>query len=244
MLRQAAYVATHHDAVTGTEKTAVRVMSPRVRACVRSTKRLAPPQVAVDYTVRLDMGNKAVDSFISTVMQSLDGNSAEPAAAARTAVKLFNPLGWTRKEVLRIPVNSANVKVVDSAGRTVISQVNPVPAYSLDRGTHFVQRCTTSHSVFSALTASCRVVRCGAGVVQAESAAYNLFFVVELRPLEIQTFYIQASQFAGEEGQAHLGTLAAGAVTSIENEYLRVYLDPQTNRYAPQRRQLFLIPAD
>jgi hypothetical protein len=96
------------------------------------------------------MGNKAVDSFISTVMQSLDGNSAEPAAAARTAVKLFNPLGWTRKEVLRIPVNSANVKVVNSAGRTVLSQVNPVPAYSLDRGTHFVQRCTTSHSRFSA----------------------------------------------------------------------------------------------
>jgi hypothetical protein len=79
----------------------------------------------------------------------------------------------------------------------------------------------------------------GAGAVRAESAAYNLFFVVELRPLEIQTFYIQASQFAGEEGQAHLGTLAAGAVTSIENEYLRVYLDPQTNRYSPQRRQLF-----
>jgi hypothetical protein len=57
--------------------------------------------------------------------------------------------------------------------------------------------------------------------------------VVELRPLEVQTFYIQSTQFAGEEGQAHLGTLAP-EVSSIENEYLRVYLDPQTNRYAAQ----------
>jgi hypothetical protein len=87
--------------------------------------------------MRLDMGNKAVDSFIAGVMQSLDRNvnSVDAAAAARTAVKLFNPLGWTRREVIRIPVGGANVKVVDGAGRAVQSQVNPVPAYSLDKGT-------------------------------------------------------------------------------------------------------------
>jgi hypothetical protein len=87
--------------------------------------------------MRLDMGNKAVDSFIAGVMQSLDRNVnsvGAAAVAARTAVKLFNPLGWTRREVIRIPVNGANVKVVDGAGRAVQSQVNPVPAYSLDKG--------------------------------------------------------------------------------------------------------------
>lgn len=36
VLRQAAYVATHHDAVTGTEKTAVRVMSHGLRVSVHS----------------------------------------------------------------------------------------------------------------------------------------------------------------------------------------------------------------
>jgi hypothetical protein len=85
--------------------------------------------------MRLDMGNKAVDSFITGVMRSLDQTvNSVGAAAARTAVKLFNPLGWTRREVIRIPVGGANVKVVDGAGRAVQSQVNPVPAYSLDKG--------------------------------------------------------------------------------------------------------------
>jgi len=174
VLRQATSIATHHDAVTGTEKT----------------------RVADDYTTRLDMGNKAVDNLISTVFQALDREAdSGQAPNARTAVRLFNPLGWARRDVVRITVSSSNVKVVDGAGRSIPSQLNPVAPFSLDN----------------------------------EKGSFNLFFVATLGPLEVQTFFIDSTQLTGEEGQAHLGVLVPMA-SSIENDFLKVSLDAQTNR--------------
>lgn len=119
-------------------------------------------QVAADYTTRLDMGNQAVKSLITTIYKGIDSQSTASAqpllvgnahilltglafttAATRTAVKLFNPLGWTRKEVVRIPINSTSVKVMDAAGNLVPSQINPVPSYSIDKRTHSA-RCVES----------------------------------------------------------------------------------------------------
>jgi len=50
-----------------------------------------------------------------------------------------------------------------------------------------------------------------------------------LGPLEVQTFFIDSTQLTGEEGQAHLGVLVPMA-SSIENNFLKVSLDAQTNR--------------
>lgn len=118
---------THHDGVSGTEK----------------------QEVAFDYAMRLASGEQHSRSWLTTALGIFTkGPSAQdsparyddcpllnvttcPAtsSAGTVAVTLFNPLLLGRAQAVRIPVASASVTVVDSAGSPVTSQVIPtVPA--------------------------------------------------------------------------------------------------------------------
>ncbi|PRP85041.1 hypothetical protein PROFUN_07225 [Planoprotostelium fungivorum] len=103
-LRDAAAVATHHDAVTGTEN--------------EDTVR--------DYIRNLDVG---VESTTKTLSATLDkqfnrthGNGVNYA--------VNNALAWRRKEFVSMEIDFPDARVKDHKGKVVPSQVNPAPVFT------------------------------------------------------------------------------------------------------------------
>ncbi|XP_047310058.1 alpha-mannosidase At3g26720-like [Impatiens glandulifera] len=133
-LADALAIAQHHDAVSGTQR----------------------QHVASDYAKRLSMGyfeaEKVVASSLALLAESnssLEDSSTKfqqcpllnisycpPSEAALSdgknlVVVVYNPLGWKRKEVIRIPVSTESIVVLDSSGREVTSQIVPLSNVSL-----------------------------------------------------------------------------------------------------------------
>ncbi|EPS72012.1 hypothetical protein M569_02745, partial [Genlisea aurea] len=126
-LGDALAIAQHHDAVSGTERL----------------------HVANDYALRLSIGYKEAEKVVASslaVLTTLGNNSVyscpllnvsycPPSEANFTGVKsliivVYNPLGWTREEVVRIPVSTENVVVLDSTGSEIESQLLPASNFS------------------------------------------------------------------------------------------------------------------
>ncbi|XP_010528132.1 PREDICTED: alpha-mannosidase At3g26720 [Tarenaya hassleriana] len=129
MLADALAIAQHHDAVSGTER----------------------QHVAADYALRLSMGYMQAEKVVAASLASLSKSSAGeensatnfqqcpllnisycPASEAPLSsgkslvVVIYNPLGWKREEVVRIPVSSQNVIVKDSSGKEIVAQLLPL----------------------------------------------------------------------------------------------------------------------
>ncbi|XP_021762464.1 probable alpha-mannosidase At5g13980 [Chenopodium quinoa] len=130
-LADALAIAQHHDAVTGTEK----------------------QHVANDYAKRLSIGyqeaEKVVASSIGCLTQSSPATGCQnpttkfqqcplmnisycPASETNLShgkkliVVVYNPLGWKREDIIRIPVKNEDVVVRDSEGREIESQIFPI----------------------------------------------------------------------------------------------------------------------
>nr|XP_011463212.1 PREDICTED: alpha-mannosidase-like isoform X2 [Fragaria vesca subsp. vesca] len=130
-LADALAVAQHHDAVSGTSR----------------------QHVADDYTKRLYIGYKEAEKVVAESLSCLI-NSRSSTGCKRLITKfhqcpllnisycppsevdltkgkdlvivVYNPLGWRRKDVIRIPVVNENVTVKDSTGKKVESQILPL----------------------------------------------------------------------------------------------------------------------
>eukprot|EP01117_Protostelium_nocturnum_P009283 TRINITY_DN3325_c0_g2_i1.p1 TRINITY_DN3325_c0_g2~~TRINITY_DN3325_c0_g2_i1.p1 ORF type:complete len:559 (-),score=163.49 TRINITY_DN3325_c0_g2_i1:736-2412(-) len=109
-------IVQHHDAIAGTEK----------------------QHVAEDYAVRLAMGQASVQTVISELInQKLGGKTqfsfcpllneskceATTSDAGDISIVFYNPIGWTRNEFIRIPINSPNWKVFDYNSLPIDSQI-------------------------------------------------------------------------------------------------------------------------
>lgn len=114
VMRQATSIATHHDAVSGTETQVT----------------------ADDYTKRLQIGTVHTHKALTEIASgtTLSGNDIKPfqASLVNQSVLVFNSLGWARKEFVSMLTNQSDVMVFDDNGHLVTSQVNPVAPYSID----------------------------------------------------------------------------------------------------------------
>ncbi|KAK2968814.1 hypothetical protein RJ640_028207 [Escallonia rubra] len=134
-LADALAIAQHHDAVSGTQR----------------------QHVAADYAMRISMGyteaEKMVASSLAFLTESrssaghcplLNISYCPPSEAALSngkslVVVVYNPLGWKREEVVRIPVSSHAIVVLDSGGREIESQLLPLSNASLSTRSYHVK---------------------------------------------------------------------------------------------------------
>ncbi|KAL4634651.1 hypothetical protein ACB092_04G215900 [Castanea dentata] len=129
-LADAIAIANHHDAVTGTEK----------------------QHVAYDYALRLAIGYKEAENVVAESLAGIANLTSKTGWGFQTkfhqcpllnisycppsevdlsngknlVIVVYNPLGWTRNDVIRIPVINENVAVWDSSGKEVESQLLPL----------------------------------------------------------------------------------------------------------------------
>ncbi|XP_073146127.1 probable alpha-mannosidase At5g13980 [Henckelia pumila] len=129
-LADALAIVQHHDAVTGTEQ----------------------QHVANDYAKRLSIGYKESEEVVATALGCMTQASTSECKSDVTnfmqcpllnmsycpptevdlslgkklAVLVYNPMGWKRTEIVRIPVFNENVNVRDAAGQSILSQLIPI----------------------------------------------------------------------------------------------------------------------
>ncbi|XP_047167548.1 probable alpha-mannosidase At5g13980 isoform X2 [Vigna umbellata] len=133
-LAEALAIAQHHDAVSGTEK----------------------QHVANDYAKRLSIGYTEAEKVVAESLACLTEGATKtgcknpqikfqqcpllnisycPASEVdfsngkNLEVVVYNPLGWKREDIIRIPVVNENVGVLDSSGKRVQSQLVPIPDF-------------------------------------------------------------------------------------------------------------------
>lgn len=130
-LAEALAIAQHHDAVSGTEK----------------------QHVANDYAKRLSIGYTEAEKVVAVSLACLTEGATKtgcrspqikfqqcpllnisycPASEVdfsngkSLVVVAYNPLGWKREDIIRIPVVNENVVVRDSSGKKIQSQLVPI----------------------------------------------------------------------------------------------------------------------
>ncbi|XP_057982566.1 alpha-mannosidase At3g26720 [Malania oleifera] len=143
-LADALAIAQHHDAVSGTER----------------------QHVAADYAMRLSIGYVEAEEVVASSLASLAVSTLNtkhedavtkfqqcpllnisycpPSEAALSdgkslAVVVYNPLGWKREEVIRIPVSSEQVIIQDSDGREIQSQLLPLSNATMSMRNYYVK---------------------------------------------------------------------------------------------------------
>ncbi|RDY10272.1 putative alpha-mannosidase [Mucuna pruriens] len=131
-LAEALAIVQHHDAVTGTEK----------------------QHVANDYAKRLSIGYTEAEKVVAESLASLTVGETKrspqikfqqassdcpllnisycPASEVdlsngkNLVVVVYNPLGWKREDIIRIPVINEKIVVRDSSGKKIQSQLLPI----------------------------------------------------------------------------------------------------------------------
>ncbi|XP_071709987.1 alpha-mannosidase At3g26720 isoform X1 [Rutidosis leptorrhynchoides] len=136
-LANALAIAQHHDAVSGTQR----------------------EHVAADYALRISKGYAEASELVASSLESLTSSRSSsnqeqtvgvfqqcpllnisycPASETdlpdgkSLVVVTYNPLGWKREEVVRIPVSFDDFIVTDSNGKVVESQILPIFNASLN----------------------------------------------------------------------------------------------------------------
>ncbi|KAL1554044.1 alpha-mannosidase [Salvia divinorum] len=178
-LADALAVVQHHDAVTGTAK----------------------QHVADDYAKRLSMGYEEskdvvaaslgclTQSPLSSECKSLVTNfnqcpllnisycpatEVDLSVGKKIVILVYNPLGWKRTSVVRIPVINENLSVSDSSGKLILSQLLPIVNASLSMRKFYASAYT--------------------GESPSSVAKYWLAFTAVVPPLGFSTYVISSGQ--------------------------------------------------
>ncbi|XP_050232391.1 alpha-mannosidase At3g26720 isoform X2 [Mercurialis annua] len=181
-LADALAIAQHHDAVSGTQR----------------------QHVAADYALRLSIGYLEAEKLVASSLASLaDPKSSigqentvtkfqqcpllnisycPPSEAVLSdekslVVVAYNPLGWKREEVIRIPVSTEKVVVQDSSGKEIESQLLPI--------------------LNATLSLRNKYVKAYLGKFPSETLKYWLAFSVSLPPLGFSTYTVSSSKQPG-----------------------------------------------
>ncbi|OWM66454.1 hypothetical protein CDL15_Pgr013671 [Punica granatum] len=97
-------IAQHHDAVSGTAK----------------------QHTTNDYAKRLAIGateaEEVVNDAVSCLVSNKSGQCQTPTLTLSQVIVAYNPLGWNRTDIIRIPVNDMNLVVEDSSGSSIETQ--------------------------------------------------------------------------------------------------------------------------
>lgn len=176
-------IAQHHDAVTGTAK----------------------QHTTNDYAKRLAIGSSEAEAVVGSALSCLiDSKSNGNCTASKLkfsqcqllnisycpptedvpqgkslVVVAYNPLGWARTDIIRIPVNDHNLIVKDSSGNTVKSQYTEVDSVTDELRKFYVKAYL--------------------GISNENSAKYWLVFPASVPPLGWNTYYISTESQKGRK---------------------------------------------
>ncbi|KAL5706468.1 alpha-mannosidase [Ranunculus cassubicifolius] len=200
-LGEALGIAQHHDAVTGTAK----------------------QHTTNDYAKRLSIGVSeaeiAVDLALSCLTSSISNRSCEDLTPKFRQCRLlnisycppteeeildgeslvvvaYNPLGWIRTEIIRIPVNDANLVVQDLKG-----QIVEVQFVDMDNAT------SNLRSFYA---------KAYLGTSPLETPKYWLLFQASLPPLGWNTFFISKASQKGKRSIGYHSVMYASQNETIE----------------------------
>ncbi|ODM89909.1 Alpha-mannosidase 2 [Orchesella cincta] len=160
-------VFAHHDGVTGTSKyLTMEDYGNRLYSAYIKTISLQFKSMDVIYDVTLKKTLPSISKgFLRERFDLLPSKIPLEVFANDeyvTRVILFNSLGWKRTELVKVLVKDANVKVTDSEGKHIPSQINPVFQFdSLQVQVHISNR------------------------------TYELVFLASLEPLAFSTFNVR-----------------------------------------------------
>ncbi|XP_059640805.1 alpha-mannosidase [Cornus florida] len=194
-------IAQHHDAVTGTAK----------------------QHTTNDYAKRLAIGASEAEAVVSSALSCLaNSTSSDQCATPQSTfsqclllnisfcppteedipegkslvVVAYNPLGWNRTDIIRIPVNDANLVVQDSMGNTIESQ-----HVELDNVT------TNLRNVYT---------KAYLGISTATVPKYWLFFQVSVPPLGWNTYFVSKVAAIGKRRKGYISLVDLPQNESIE----------------------------
>ncbi|XP_010246825.1 PREDICTED: alpha-mannosidase isoform X2 [Nelumbo nucifera] len=172
-------IVQHHDAVTGTAK----------------------QHTTNDYAKRLAIGASEAESVVNLALSCLvSSRSGNQCAASATqfsqchllnisycppseeeipeekslVVVTYNPLGWTRTDIIRIPVNDANLIVQDSKGVIVEAQYMELDNVTINLRNYYTKAYL--------------------GVSPKQVRRYWLLFQVSVPPLGWNTYFISKAE--------------------------------------------------
>ncbi|XP_075661819.1 putative alpha-mannosidase At5g13980 [Castanea sativa] len=180
-LADALAIVQHHDAVSGTEM----------------------QHVADDYAKRLSIGYKEAEDVVAASLACVANLTSKTGWRPQTkfqqcpllnisycppsevdlsngknlVIVVYNPLGWRREDVIRIPVINENVAVWDSSGKEVESQLLPLLNVSVT---------VRKYHVKAYLGKSPKTV-----------PSYWLAFSATVPPLGFSTYIVSSSKWAG-----------------------------------------------
>ncbi|GMI86351.1 hypothetical protein like AT5G66150 [Hibiscus trionum] len=190
-LGEALGIAQHHDAVSGTAKQHTTDDYSK-RLAIGVTEAEAVVSSALSCLTKKKSGVKCEDSGKTFSQCQLVNISYCPPTekdipqGKSLVVVAYNPLGWNRAEIVRIPVNDANLVVQDSSGNNIDAQY-----IALDNVTRNVREFYTKAYL---------------GRSSGTAPKYWLHFQVSIPPLGWNTYFI--SKGAGK-GQGTAGILSA-----------------------------------
>ncbi|KAI3451418.1 hypothetical protein Pfo_008083 [Paulownia fortunei] len=175
-------IAQHHDAVTGTAK----------------------QHTTNDYAKRLAIGSSEAETVVDSALSCLVDSKLNGQCAASTVtfsqcqllnisfcpstekdipqgkslvVVAYNPLGWNRTDIIRIPVNDHNLVVKDSMGKILESQYVEVDNVTSKLRKFYVEAYT--------------------GISDKHAAKYWLVFPASVPPLGWNTYFISKESQKG-----------------------------------------------
>eukprot|EP00850_Spirogloea_muscicola_P002507 SM000009S23636 [mRNA] locus=s9:1224350:1238286:+ [translate_table: standard] len=227
LLEEALAISQHHDAVSGTERQHVaddyakRLHMGAVKAeqvvsaaleeltSLQSASRRA---AAVDPAMRRTMLADEEDVLMEDTMhkapffQQCDLLNISYCPVTEKELRhddslvlvAYNPLGWHRKELIKIPVSSSSLVVTDKDGNTVPAQLVPL--------SHATKRL---RKIYASLTKD----------RSKNDALYTLIFYAEVLPLGYSTYYVTALEngtAANTAGRAVMAEEGASGMNSQE----------------------------
>ncbi|CAJ1974897.1 unnamed protein product [Sphenostylis stenocarpa] len=140
-LAEALAIAQHHDALTGTEKQHVADdYAKRLSIGYTEAEKVVAESLACLTEGASKTGCKnpqikfqqaSCDVLCSTTCPLLNisycpASEVDFSNGKNLVVVVYNPLGWKREDIIRIPVVNENVVVLDSSGKKVQSQLVPI----------------------------------------------------------------------------------------------------------------------
>ncbi|XP_027359889.1 alpha-mannosidase-like [Abrus precatorius] len=194
-------IAQHHDAVSGT----------------------ATQHTTNDYAKRLAIGASRAEAVVSSSLYCLASKRSGVQCSAPTSafsqcqllnisycpptediipqakslvLVVYNTLGWNRTDIVRIPVNDANLIVKDSLGNNVQTQYVEVDS----------------------VTANLRemYVKAYVGLTPKQAPKYSLLFQVSVPPLGWSTYFISKPAIKGKRKNGFLSRLSSQTNNIIE----------------------------
>ncbi|XP_073296505.1 alpha-mannosidase-like isoform X2 [Primulina huaijiensis] len=194
-------IAQHHDAVSGTAK----------------------QHTTDDYAKRLAIGIAEAETVVNSALSCLVSSNMEGQCAESTVklsqcqmlnisfcppteedipegkslvVLAYNSLGWTRTDIVRIPVNDYNLVVKDSMGSIVESQFVEVDNVTSNVRKFYVKAYT--------------------GISASETPKYWLVFSASVPPLGWNTYFISKASQKGNRRSGSMSTMALPTNETIE----------------------------